>query len=1268
MRFEIPPRFEFVMNACPRFPVRYVLPAERCFLLLLFVVLVSTSPGCRRSSGPSSAAGTVRLNEVMGRNASIPVADGSGAGFVQDWVEIHNPGTQAVNLTEFSLSDNQNRPDKFVFPRGTLLGGGEFLIVFLVSRNGCQSDCDVALNNCRLQAGSDSEALLACDVASELCQVQCSPGGLVADFGLSATAPDGESVFLFDPNKELVDRLGVRLPQRDVSNGRFPDSTGTPGLIYLPTPGSANKPVGLQAARYSSTAGSGDETQLSDSEPHDLHFIVERDQVFEEELQRTFGEVDVFVEYVDLEAPSSCPPSAAMQASLTYTPAPVDLLDVQEATELRQGALGETVEASVLQLSYAARLPPVACGTVRFYRVIVDDPLLDGLPVADRGCLVSCGAASVLVNEYQPQNTKIVFESVNSRGEPRSPRTPDWIELRNVGTESISNIGDYLLVGLRSCDTQAFNPREHTLNALRGFKDSSGHLLPLEALPPGGFLWILADKDNNARRSYTLVGDPEQKPFFSTQFGLNPSPNSGIPDGFCLLSPAFVTIDRVVLDFRDAGLVFDQDQSVARFPDREGDRPNALQPGTVTDCPTPGGDNAVECELPPSFEEVVLLVTPSGDRCPNAGDEVIIHAQVNIDADTLESEFDVQVRAEVAGSVVEASVLTVSRAEDQRAAKPAMALYDIEARLTAGQDGDLVTLQFEARDDRLGGDSVVYDESTAESLFPGTNVSLRYVVGFVPPADGPLLSELLPFNRSVVLPPFVGLEAPRFPDFAEVHNPAESALDLEGYYLTGVPALGEPIRRARRFRFPTGSVVPAGGYLLVYFGPPPAATPPLTPPEYIEVRGFDLACDSEALLLIAPDAAESGANCVLDALSWNLQSSLGCRPDVAVGRLCPEDDDAVELATVTPGGPNTSPTLVHGAFHELLLEGDLNTCLGDTPTAVRLNTVVFVDQGLLETLGTDSILEASYFVDSGFGEILGRPQVSAPRAICDPGNPTSCVEPPPGYGIVRIAHLVSFVTPGLTYRVEFSDACGERFEVGPFTLGSASEPHPSVVVNELNRSAEVEGESDTLALVELYNASAETVSLGGMFLSDEPFAPRKARLSDGLTVGPLATVVLSLEQLGLVLAPTGRLYLMDSTARGNCVIDEFPFDFSGLPVGTSLGREPDGSENIGALETPSFGQVNSGEPTVEGVFVRGDATEDLRVNVLDMVRILDILFEEGAVRPRCLDAADANDDGLVNITDVGFAGNAVFGRGAPPPPPFPEPGLDPTPDDLPCPP
>ena len=101
------------------------------------------------------------------------------------------------------------------------------------------------------------------------------------------------------------------------------------------------------------------------------------------------------------------------------------------------------------------------------------------------------------------------------------------------------------------------------------------------------------------------------------------------------------------------------------------------------------------------------------------------------------------------------------------------------------------------------------------------------------------------------------------------------------------------------------------------------------------------------------------------------------------------------------------------------------------------------------------------------------------------------------------------------------------------------------------------------------------------------------------------------------------------------------------------------------LNSPSArGRVEFGDNPVND-FIRGDSNDDGVLNVSDAVFTLSFLFI-GAELPECLSATDTNDDGTVNITDVIRVLSFLFmgGAGAPPPP-FPEPGEDPT-RDLGC--
>ncbi len=100
--------------------------------------------------------------------------------------------------------------------------------------------------------------------------------------------------------------------------------------------------------------------------------------------------------------------------------------------------------------------------------------------------------------------------------------------------------------------------------------------------------------------------------------------------------------------------------------------------------------------------------------------------------------------------------------------------------------------------------------------------------------------------------------------------------------------------------------------------------------------------------------------------------------------------------------------------------------------------------------------------------------------------------------------------------------------------------------------------------------------------------------------------------------------------------------------------------------TPSGVAVAGGSPGVSGrEFRRGDVNGDDTINLTDAIVILEYLFL-GVNAPACLDSADVDDDGAVSISDpIALLGHLFLGD-APPPPPFSEPGGDPTDDDLPC--
>lgn len=69
----------------------------------------------------------VIINEFMIDNTYILYdADGDYG----DWVELYNPTDTDANMSGYSLSDSSKNPSKWVFPYGTVIPAGEYLVVF----------------------------------------------------------------------------------------------------------------------------------------------------------------------------------------------------------------------------------------------------------------------------------------------------------------------------------------------------------------------------------------------------------------------------------------------------------------------------------------------------------------------------------------------------------------------------------------------------------------------------------------------------------------------------------------------------------------------------------------------------------------------------------------------------------------------------------------------------------------------------------------------------------------------------------------------------------------------------------------------------------------------------------------------------------------------------------------------------------------------------------------------------------------------------------
>lgn len=185
-------------------------------VLVALAVAVTSSP--RRRSGapredpaaaPGPAQGDVtvygdasqlRISELLANNRRT-VADPQGE--FDDWIELHCPGPAPVRLDGLCLSDDPREPDRWRFPPGSVIGAGEYLLVW-----------------------ADEDA----------------PGDgadLHASFELDA---DGDEIGLYQADgRTVIDRVRFGRQRRDVSFGRSAAGSTAWRHFTAPTPGSANE-------------------------------------------------------------------------------------------------------------------------------------------------------------------------------------------------------------------------------------------------------------------------------------------------------------------------------------------------------------------------------------------------------------------------------------------------------------------------------------------------------------------------------------------------------------------------------------------------------------------------------------------------------------------------------------------------------------------------------------------------------------------------------------------------------------------------------------------------------------------------------------------------------------------------------------------------------------------------------------------------------------------------------------------------------------------
>lgn len=151
-------------------------------------------------------SGTLVINEIMAApRTGIRDEDGE----LQDWIELKNRGTEMIKLKHYALSDNTDRPIKWVFPETAVIPPGGYYLVFCSGKN------------------------------------RENPGGYPhTNFKIAA---EGGTITLSTRQGDIVDRIVFETLPADASFGRENDGDSWK-VFMLATPGAPNNEEGAKIA------------------------------------------------------------------------------------------------------------------------------------------------------------------------------------------------------------------------------------------------------------------------------------------------------------------------------------------------------------------------------------------------------------------------------------------------------------------------------------------------------------------------------------------------------------------------------------------------------------------------------------------------------------------------------------------------------------------------------------------------------------------------------------------------------------------------------------------------------------------------------------------------------------------------------------------------------------------------------------------------------------------------------------------------------------
>lgn len=160
-------------------------------------------------------SGALVINEICASSiTTLKDEDGD----YPDWIEIHNTTNQAIDLSNYALSDSTDKLVKWRFPQGSIIEANGYFVVFASKKDRAAAE------------GSWPHA----------------------SFKLRS---NGETVILSDIQGRMIDMVTYDLLAADTSWGRDEEGDGSFKVFTSPTPGLPNTRAGMTAMDTSDVSG-----------------------------------------------------------------------------------------------------------------------------------------------------------------------------------------------------------------------------------------------------------------------------------------------------------------------------------------------------------------------------------------------------------------------------------------------------------------------------------------------------------------------------------------------------------------------------------------------------------------------------------------------------------------------------------------------------------------------------------------------------------------------------------------------------------------------------------------------------------------------------------------------------------------------------------------------------------------------------------------------------------------------------------------------------